>query len=676
MTTQDLDLPIRLKPSMLHATMAYGGGRGGRALHWLLGDATMPFPRSLYELLLWPFYALVLFWAFFLGVTASGPAVPALIGSAVVIGLVGLAYPSRRVVGAAVIVFWWAVVLIGPAIDGLRVWMGLLALILTGLYVRYLDKVERQRAREFHAGQAAREHAKRNRSMVDFLPAPVEALRADVPLTLPGVAGTSKVDALSVVELNRHFDSQLEASINGTLRELIRARGWNLGVGFGPFGVSRSTSTGFGDGVLNLALRGSMQEDWAHENFVAVFETRAGDRADVVRLIVLSDTAVHEYVQNLLWGWQRDLGIDSAAELLVRRSLYELPSRVVSDASYVADRLTSILHMEPSARPEISVVGTAVNGHAILGGAIQFGRDGRWYQLFPIALISALTDLMNSRVPPPSPKLEAPSVGVVGIADPSEVELAPVSSNGQGESALSVSTIGQLSINVGDGDETNELTAKPVASFLWLYLLARAIRNPRDVISRAALADEVFPGLDSKQQRTRLRQRLSDFQSSVPAPLANSIILEGERVRFNLEGVGIDALKLRTFAGEVAVLNGALDDSRLRELETLAGSVGDGMFLPDWEALEQKVTSGRSGAGGVIEEARGEVERWRVEVLIAIADSYLARSRPGNAIPYLERVLRNHPENELVTKKLVAAYLETGQTDRAGQLQKGTLTPR
>src|ERR1700694_5058353 len=112
MTTQDLDLPIRLKPSMLHATMAYGGGRGGRALHWLLGDATMPFPRSLYELLLWPFYALVLFWAFFLGVTASGPAVPALIGSAVVIGLVGLAYPSRRVVGAAVIVFWWAVVLI------------------------------------------------------------------------------------------------------------------------------------------------------------------------------------------------------------------------------------------------------------------------------------------------------------------------------------------------------------------------------------------------------------------------------------------------------------------------------------------------------------------------------------------------------------------------------------
>ena len=49
-------------------------------------------------------------------------------------------------------------------------------------------------------------------------------------------------------------------------------------------------------------------------------------------------------------------------------------------------------------------------------------------------------------------------------------------------------------------------------------------------------------------------------------------MLEGERVRFNLEGVEIDALRLRTCAGAVATSNGALDDARLRELETLAGS--------------------------------------------------------------------------------------------------------
>jgi hypothetical protein len=676
MTIQNLELPFWPKPFMLRATMAYGGGRGGRVVHWLLGDLTLPIPRSLYEFLLWPFYAVVLFWAMFLAVTTSGPTVPALIGSAVGIGLVGMAYPSRRIVAAAVILFWWAVVLVGPAIDGLRVWMGLTALLLTGLYVKYVDKVERQRDREFHARQAADEHARHDRSMVAWLPSPLETLRADVPQTLPGLAGTKLVGGLKVVELNRHFDSQLEASINGTIHEFTSNKGWNIGIGFGPFGLSRSMGQGFGDGVLNLDLRGTMQEDWAHENFVVVFETQRGDQTDVMRLIVPSDPAVHEYVQNLLWSWQRDLGVNSAAELLVRRALYDLSGRVVSDASYVADRLTSILHMELSARPELSVVGTPMGEHALLGGAIQFGRDGRWYQLFPVALVSALVDLMSGRVPPPGPKLAAPSEGVVEVSAPPAGAPVRDSSNGQAAGTVHIATVGQLSIQVGDDDQTSALVAKPVASFVWLYLLARAIRNPRDVISRAALADEVFPGLDPKQQRTRLRQRLSDFQASVSGPLANCLVLDGERVRFNLDGATIDALQLGSSASAVANTNGALDEPQLKDLESLASSVGDGTFLPDWEALEQKVTAGRSGAGGVIEEARAEVDRWRTQVLIAIADGHTARSRPGTAIPYLERVVRSRPENELATKKLVAAYLETGQPERAGQLQKGALTPR
>ena len=107
------------------------------------------------------------------------------------------------------------------------------------------------------------------------------------------------------------------------------------------------------------------------------------------------------------------------------------------------------------------------------------------------------------------------------------------------------------------------------------------------------------------------------------------------------------------------------------QLEALAGSIGDGIFLPDWEALEQKVTAGRSSASGVVEEARADVERWRAVLLVALADAYSGRGRPTAAIPHLERVVRSHPENELATKKLVAAYLETGQAERARQLQEG-----
>ena len=54
------DLPVFANRSMLLATMAYAGGRGGRALHWLFGDLTFPVPGSLYELLLWPVYLIPL----------------------------------------------------------------------------------------------------------------------------------------------------------------------------------------------------------------------------------------------------------------------------------------------------------------------------------------------------------------------------------------------------------------------------------------------------------------------------------------------------------------------------------------------------------------------------------------------------------------------------------------
>ena len=67
-----------------------------------------------------------------------------------------------------------------------------------------------------------------------------------------------KPQTVNASPLNRHFDSQLEASINGTLHELIRGRGWNIGVGIDPFGIGRSTSLGIGDGVLNLGLRGAV----------------------------------------------------------------------------------------------------------------------------------------------------------------------------------------------------------------------------------------------------------------------------------------------------------------------------------------------------------------------------------------------------------------------------------
>jgi DNA-binding SARP family transcriptional activator len=671
------DLPVFEKRSMLLATMAYGGGRGGRALHWLFGDVTFPVPGSLYEVLLGPVYLIPLGWAVFLALTASGPSIPILIAAGVIIGLVGICYPTRRFVGFALVLFWWAIVLVGPAIEGLRVWMGLIALLLTAIFVRYLDWAERNRDREFHAKQSAREHAKRDRAVAAFLPGPLSALRANLPLTLPDVPGTKTVSGLRIVELNRHFDSQLEASAEGTLHEWSRNRGWSTGIGIGPFGISRGWGGGATDGVLNFDLRGKMQEDWTHENFVVVLER--DDGADVVRLIVPSDPAVHEYLQNLLWTWQRNLVVNSASELLVRRNLYDLPGRIVCDAAYVADRLSAIQRMEPARRPEISIVGAPAEDHALLGGAIEFGRDGRWYQLFPVAIVSALIDLMNGRLPQPAPAVEVPELSTdAPYAEPTPVgatDAAPVAAS-DAAAPLTVATIGQFTLRKGADDLTTALTQKPLMSFLWQYLLARAVHNPRDVISRAALADEVFPTMDPKLQRTRLRQRLSDLQTSLPPELAGRILSEGERVRFNPDGAVVDAVKLRMAATSITAARAPVGESELKDLVELATAIGDDAFMPEWEALEQKITVGRSSVTAVVEEARADVERWRTAVLLAIADAYSSRVRPAVAISYLERVVRSHPENELATKKLIAAYLETGQSDRARQLQETKATAR
>ena len=141
------------------------------------------------------------------------------------------------------------------------------------------------------------------------------------------------------------------------------------------------------------------------------------------------------------------------------------------------------------------------------------------------------------------------------------------------------------------------------------------------------------------------------------------------------DGATVDALQLRAAAESIASSKPPREEAALNELVNVAAKVGDGAFLPEWESLETKVTGGRSGTAAVVEDARAQVDRWRTSLLIAIADEYSARNRQSSAIPYLERVVESYPDNETATKKLVAAYLETGQSERARSLQEGRNVP-
>jgi len=661
-----LGSPTSLKPSMLQTTMGSPPTSPQGVWNWLFRDPALPFPRTAAEMVIAAVYLLPILAAINLlvlvGTPLPGtpPAPPSwLLVVGLIPGIAGLSFPTRRAVAGALCLYWLAVMAHFARVynDWLLV---VLSIVISGGFLLLCDRIEKQRQRVSAALSS-------DASRASFLTAPLLAINHEVPPTVPGVQGTKTLTGLQAGEITKHFDSQMEASINGMLVQRLRSFGWTL---FGNTGYSFGSTDIWGQSSVRLGLQGTIREDMTDESFTAVLERNGADGPDVVRLIVPSAGSVQEYVRNFIWSWQRSLRVDSHSELAVRAQLDGLADRLVCDASYVADRLGAMTRMDSAARPQIAVVGAQINEHSLLAGGIQFGPDGHWYQLFPIALINAFADLMNGRTPtspPPSPSTTttgepSPDSGEGEPSPSRDGQLqapAPAAATGGSAPRLSVATIGHFSLTVAADDVTSDLLQKPVASFLWLYALARALRNPKDAPSRPALADEVFPNIDPKLQRTRLRQRLSDMQSSLPPAISRCLLLEGERVRFDLSACIVDAVELRDGASEITTSRAPLDQDQLVRLERFADAIGDGVFLSGWEAIEAKVTAGQSSAGSVIDTVRADVDRWRAVVLVAVAKARIARNRPSEAIPYLERVNRSHPENELAAKALIAAYCAT-----------------
>jgi len=116
-------------------------------------------------------------------------------------------------------------------------------------------------------------------------------------------------------EVTRHFDSQLEASINGMLDQRLRTSSWEL---FGNSWYGFGGASTWGTSTVKLGVQGAIREDMTNDSFTAVLERSGSGGVDVVRLVVPSAGTVHDYVQNLIWGWQRSLQINSHSELVVR----------------------------------------------------------------------------------------------------------------------------------------------------------------------------------------------------------------------------------------------------------------------------------------------------------------------------------------------------------------------
>ncbi len=262
------------------------------------------------------------------------------------------------------------------------------------------------------------------------------------------------------------------------------------------------------------------------------------------------------------------------------------------------------------------------------------------------------------------------------IEEPSEEEPeAPLAVKPQSPAMpptyLGIDTLGRLELRHDGHDFGPEVMNRPVIAFIWLYLLLRALTNPKDRVMRADLADELTPGMSPEKQRTRLRNRLSNMLNGwLPPPLAARVVVDyDESVRLDLTQCSIDLLRLEEMAAECVAKEGMLSRDLVDDATALLDESA-GEFLPGWEQLEKEVNGARGAAGDLVRQLRQRAETARIDLMSALAANLMARQEPSRAIPLLEQALERQPDREDLARKLRAAYLETGQHARAAELQR------
>jgi hypothetical protein len=149
-----------------------------------------------------------------------------------------------------------------------------------------------------------------------------------------------------------------------------------------------------------------MRTDLGGDGFVAVLEQeQPNGMIDTLRIIAPSEPACREYIAHLLSAMGATFGTGSHVDETFRRYAPQLAASLPCEVSHVSDQLRAVLRQPPERRPTVAVVGEALGGAAILGGAIRVGADGPWQQLFPLsrnrAILSAAEGLLPRAARPP-----------------------------------------------------------------------------------------------------------------------------------------------------------------------------------------------------------------------------------------------------------------------------------
>lgn len=234
---------------------------------------------------------------------------------------------------------------------------------------------------------------------------------------------------------------------------------------------------------------------------------------------------------------------------------------------------------------------------------------------------------------------------------------------------LTIQSIGQLRLLNSAGDLASDLEDKPVLAFMWKYLLARAACGQAHV-TREAFGDELSPGMSKSTQRERLRKQLYDLQNDIAPALAAVVRTNRSDVWMDLKDTDFDIASLRQLGERIRQREFMLDSKVAEEVRRMLLATGDQEFLAGFEELENKVTQGRGTAAEVVAQARETIASLRGDLASALAEYHDAAGHPEAAIPVLRSALDALPHRQDLARRLVVAYLKTGQTALASEVRR------
>ena len=247
-----------------------------------------------------------------------------------------------------------------------------------------------------------------------------------------------------------------------------------------------------------------------------------------------------------------------------------------------------------------------------------------------------------------------------------EAESAPATTD---PGHLRIRTFGRLQLLQAGQDFGPMLMAKKMLAFIWLYLFVRRLLEPEGLVNRGAFAEEYSPGLSAPKQHKRLRGRLTDINEDLPAVLSSRVIGDRLHLHLDLSNCNIDIVRLQEVARLCFDQRAMLPPELVAEARRMLDET-EGELLSGWEDIEAETNGGRGGAKEYVRVLREVAETARVDLMGALAADHLARQEPRKAISLLERALEHQPDREYLARKLVAAYMETGQHSRAAELQR------